>query len=341
VAGPTATTPALPDGAVERARAAVVPLHVLLELTYRCNVRCVHCYLAGREEEMSLAELTGLLDELAEEGCLVLTLSGGEVLLRRDFFAIAGAARARGFGLRIFTNGTLVDEPTADRLAALEPIVVEMSLLGATPQTHDAITLKRGSFARTVRAARLLGARAVRVKLKTTLMRPNVAEAAEMATLAEGLGAQHQVSFVVMPKRDGDPSPLALQVGDRALRRHLARRERELDEAPVPRAVGDDGLCSAGRAACSISPAGDVYPCVLLPLKAGSVRERPFGAIWREAPQLHLMRELIARHKIGCNNCDDEGHFFCPALNMLQSGDPAQIAPQAVRGRALWRDLGL
>jgi radical SAM protein with 4Fe4S-binding SPASM domain len=329
----------VPDGAVERARSAVVPLHVLLELTYRCNVRCVHCYLAGREEEMSLAELTGLLDQLAEAGCLVLTLSGGEVLLRRDFFAVAGAARERGFGLRIFTNGTLVDEARADRIAALTPLGVEMSLLGATPETHDAITLKRGSFARTVRAAELLAARGVRVKLKTTLMRPNLAEAEEMAGLAERLGAQHQVSLVMMPKRDGDPSPLALQVDDRALRRRLDRRERDLDEAPVPRAVGDDWLCSAGRAACSISPSGDVYPCVLLPLKAGSVRERPFGEIWREAPALRLMRDLVGRHRIGCHNCDDEGHFFCPALNMLQGGDPDHLAPQAIRGQALWRDL--
>jgi radical SAM protein with 4Fe4S-binding SPASM domain len=330
----------VPDGAVERARAASVPLHVLLELTYRCNVRCVHCYLAGREEEMSLAELTALLDDLAAEGCLVLTLSGGEVLLRRDFFPIAAAARERGFALRIFTNGTLVDPACADRLAALDPVVVEMSLLGAAPETHDAITLKRGSFARTVRAAEQLGGRGVRVKLKTTLMRSNVAEADAMAELAARVGAQHQVSFVVMPKRDGDPSPLELQVDDRALRRHLARRWRELDEAPVPRAVGDDGLCSAGRAACSISPSGDVYPCVLLPLKAGNVRQRPFGAIWREAPQLRLIRELVGQHKIGCRGCDEAGHFFCPALNMLQSGDPAHIAPQAMRGQALWRDLG-
>ena len=324
----------------QRALANAQPLTVHLELTYRCNVRCVHCYLAGREEEMSLAELSRLLDALAEEGCLVLTLSGGEVLLRRDFFEVASAARARGFALRIFTNGTLVDEARADRLAALEPVVVEMSLLGAAPETHDAITLKRGSFARTVRAAELLGARGVRVKLKTTLMRPNLAEADEMALLADSLGAQHQVSFVMMPKRDGDPSPLALQVDDRALRRRLDRRERELDEAPVPRAVGDDGLCSAGRAACSISPSGDVYPCVLLPLKAGNVRERPFGEIWRDAPPLRLMRELVTRHKIGCQNCDDDGHFFCPALNMLQRGDPAHMAPQAMRGQALWRDLG-
>jgi radical SAM protein with 4Fe4S-binding SPASM domain len=329
-----------PAGAVERARAASTPLHVLLELTYRCNVRCVHCYLAGREDEMTLSEWTGVLDALAAEGSLIVTLSGGEVLLRRDFFDIAGAAKERGFAMRIFTNGTLVDARAADRLADLNPIVVEMSLLGGSAETHDAITLKKGSFARTIRAAELLGQRGVRVKLKTTLMRGNVAEARRMEQVAARLGAQHQVAFVLMPKRDGDQSPVALQIDDRALRRYLQRRERDLPEAPVPLAVGDDGLCSAGRSACSISPSGDVYPCVLLPMKAGNVREHPFAEIWRDSPSLRQMRDLVQQHRIGCHGCDDEGHFFCPALNMLQTGDPTHMAPQAMRGQALWRDLG-
>jgi radical SAM protein with 4Fe4S-binding SPASM domain len=328
-----------PAGAVERARSASVPLHVLLELTYRCNVRCVHCYLAGREDEMTLAEWTPVLDALAAEGCLILTLSGGEVLLRRDFFEIATAARERGFGLRIFTNGTLVDVKAADRLADLHPIAIEMSLLGGTAETHDAITLKKGSFARTLRAAELLGERGLRVKLKTTLMHGNIAEARKMERLAAALGAQHQVAFVLMPKRDGDQSPLALQVDDKALRRYIGRRERDVPEAPVAVSVGEDGLCSAGRSACSISPSGDVYPCVLLPMKAGNVRERPFGEIWRDSPSLHQMRDLVQKHKIGCHSCDDEGHFFCPALNMLQTGDPTHMAPQAIRGQALWQDL--
>lgn len=328
-----------PAGAVERARAATAPLHVLLELTYRCNVRCVHCYLAGREDEMTLAQWTDVLDALAAEGCLVLTLSGGEVLLRRDFFDIGAAAKERGFGLRIFTNGTLVDAKAADRLASLGPISIEMSLLGGTAETHDGITLKKGSFARTIRAAELLGERGVRVKLKTTLMRGNVAEARQMQRLAARLGAQHQVAFVLMPKRDGDQSPVALQAGDKALRRYVGRRERDLPEAPVSLSLGGDGLCSAGRSACSISPCGDVYPCVLLPMKAGNVREHSFGDIWRESPSLRQMRELVQQHKIGCHGCDDEGHFFCPALNMLQTGDPTHMAPQAIRGQALWRDL--
>lgn len=327
----------LAPGAVERARAAGVPLHVLIELTYRCNVRCVHCYLAGREREMTLGELEHVLDQLAAAGCLILTLSGGEVLLRRDFFDVAAAARQRGFGLRIFTNGTLVDPAAADRLAGLHPLGVEISLLGASAATHDAITLKAGSFERTLRGVELLVARGVRVKLKTTVMTANVAEAEAIESLAARLGAEHQSNLVVMPKRDGRQDPVALQIDDQAMRAYLRRRRREIDEAPV--AASGDGWCNAGRASCSISPSGDVYPCVLLPLKAGNVLEQPFGEIWREAPALVRMRELIARQRLACRGCEDEEEHFCPALNMLQMGDPASPAPQAIRGQALWREI--
>jgi radical SAM protein with 4Fe4S-binding SPASM domain len=326
-------------GSVERARAAQVPLHVLLELTYRCNVRCVHCYLAGQEREMTYDELLPVLDDLAAAGCLILTLSGGEVLLRADFFEIAEAAGARGFALRIFTNATIVTPRIADRIAALNPISVESSLLGGDAPTHDGVTLIDGSFEKTVRGVRLLTERGVRVKVKTTLMDANVAQAAQMERLAAELGVEHQVAFVLMPRRDGDRGPLGLQVDDAALRAYLRRRERDVPEAPLPVSTDGDGLCSAGRASCSISPSGDVYPCVLMPLKAGNVLETPFADIWRASPAMTRMRGLIDAHKIACHGCDDDGHAFCPALNLLEMGRPEVSSPQAQRGTRLWRDL--
>lgn len=318
-------------GSVARARQALAPLHVLFELTYRCNVRCVHCYLAGRERELTIVEISGILDQLAAAGTLILTLSGGEILLRRDFFEIAEAARARGFALRLFTNGTLVTPVIADKIAALTPVLVEMSLLGATAAVHDAVTLKAGSFNKTLRAVRLLSDRGVRVKLKTTLMNSNIDEAQAMEALAKGLGVEHQVSFIMMPRRDGDQSPVEMQIDDRALKAYLRRRQRDLDEAPIKVENDDEGLCSAGRAACSISPSGDVYPCVLMPVKAGNLLEFSFDEIWRDAPALRNMRALVDKHKIACQGCDDETHSFCPALNLLQMGDMTTASPQLLR----------
>ncbi len=304
----------------ERARSAQVPLHVLLELTYRCNVRCVHCYLAGREPEMSLGEIEALLDDLAAEGTLFLTLSGGEILLRKDLFAVGAAARARGFALRLFTNGTLIDERAAERIAALDPMLVEISLLGGDAETHDGITLKRGSFQRTLAGARRLRARGVRLKLKSTLLDRNDGQVAAMEAIAAELGVPLQVTDVVMPRKDGSQDPLRYRSSLERLDRYERRRRHDLLEAG---GEPTEHLCGAGRASCSISPSGDVYPCVLMPLRAGNVRSEKFGEIWRHAPAFRTMRALLASHRVACTGCDESGHDFCPAREALMDGGTA------------------
>jgi len=94
----------------ERALDRCVPLRAIVELTYRCNLRCVHCYTVGRagERELGTEEVRGILDQLAGEGCLYLTFTGGEILLREDFFALAAYARRKRFALRLFTNGSFL-----------------------------------------------------------------------------------------------------------------------------------------------------------------------------------------------------------------------------------------
>jgi uncharacterized radical SAM superfamily Fe-S cluster-containing enzyme len=72
-----------------------IPLNVQLDLTYRCNERCIHCYLDHDDHgEMSTAEIKGLLDQMADAGVFYLTISGGEILMRRDFFELLEQARA-------------------------------------------------------------------------------------------------------------------------------------------------------------------------------------------------------------------------------------------------------
>jgi radical SAM protein with 4Fe4S-binding SPASM domain len=162
---------------------------------------------------------------------------------------------------------------------------------------------------------RLFTERGIRVKLKTTLMDANVAQAAQMERLAAELGVEHQGAFVLMPRRDGDRSPLSLQVDDAALRGYLRRREREVPEAPLPVSTDGDGLCSAGRASCSISPSGDVYPCVQFPYPCGNVRNAPFAEIWKHSPQLAEVRAIRLSDVEGCSTCvHGSSCSRCPGL---------------------------
>ena len=124
-----------------------IPLSVQLDLTYRCNERCVHCYLDHHDHgEMSLAEIKHLLDEMAEAGVLFLTLSGGEIFLRKDFFEILEYARALTFAVRLKTNAILVREREAERLRELGVENIQISIYSHRPEIHDAITLVPGSL---------------------------------------------------------------------------------------------------------------------------------------------------------------------------------------------------
>jgi MoaA/NifB/PqqE/SkfB family radical SAM enzyme len=97
-----------------------IPLSVQLDLTYRCNERCVHCYLDHDDHgEMTTTEIKDLLDQLAAAGVFFLILSGGEIFLRKDLFEIVEHARKLLFSVKLKTNAVLIREAKARRIADL------------------------------------------------------------------------------------------------------------------------------------------------------------------------------------------------------------------------------
>ncbi|MBW7884461.1 MAG: radical SAM protein [Caldilineaceae bacterium] len=295
-----------------RARQTRRLLSVHWELTYRCNEQCSHCYLdvlppgAPTPGELTTAECMDLLDEMAALGVLHLTLSGGEILLRRDFFAIAEAARERGLALRLFTNGTLIKEPVADRIAALYPYSVEISVYGAHAATHDAITRRPGSFALTLRAFRLLQARRVRTVFKTPLMRENVRQIHALKALAAQLGARFRYDLTITPKNSGDPAPLRHRLTYEDLLWFF--RETLHPSSIVERPLDDAcRTCNVGRNALVIRPNGEVYPCMEIPLRVGSVRAAPLRTIWEEAAVWRELDHLTLGDLPVCRTCTLRG----------------------------------
>jgi len=142
------------DRLVRKAFAEAIPLNCQIEITYRCNHLCTFCYNSPTgEAEMTTEQIFAALRKIAEFGVLYVTLTGGEALCHKDFFKIAGEVRRLGMALRVYTNGFLLaDDKTVARLVALKPTEVEVSIHGARPETHDALTRIKGSFDKTVRA---------------------------------------------------------------------------------------------------------------------------------------------------------------------------------------------
>ena len=318
------------------------PLTCLWEVTYECGLQCRHCYIErdGRAP-MSLDDCVRVLDGLAGEGVLFVSFTGGEPFSRGDFLDILRAARAREFAFRVLTNGTLLGECEADALAEVAPTSVDFSLYGCEA-THDAVTCVDGSFLKTRAAVDMMLARDVPVRIKTTLMRTNLAELQAVKDLASSLGAGFVFDATIVCRPSGDRTPLAEQVSDAELRA-LMRELYEGRAAPKGGNLeGGEPFCSAGRSTMRITPSGEVTPCVAIPTSVGSLRVRPLAEIWR-GPELERIRAMRLADLPECRECElMEWCTRCPGQALIEDGDlcgPSSSACRLARIFAeLWRD---
>ena len=241
-----------------------IPLEVSLELTHHCNFRCRHCYIPdfGIPDGLTTERIFRLLDELVDMGTLYLALTGGEMMLRRDWPAIARRSRELGFFLTFLTNGSLIGEEEADVIAGL-PAKTEISFYSADEATFDAITTRPGSFRRVRRAIDLLLARGVEVKLKMPVMTLNRRDIRGVAELAGRLGVDWQAFPDIIAKKNGDPGPLQLRVPRGELPAiysgPISGCGIDADHATIERDP-DAPLCAAGSRYANVTARGMCWP---------------------------------------------------------------------------------
>jgi len=304
-----------------------IPLSVHLDITYRCNERCVHCYLDHDDHgEMTTAEIENVLTQLSDAGVFFLTLSGGEVLMRRDFFEIVEHARRLLFNVKLKTNGVMIREQEAKRIRELGVEQVQISLYSHRPEIHDAITKLPGSLKRTIEAIRFLKSHGLKVVIANVLMASNLFDNTGVMALAKELGVSYTLDPTITPKMDGDTSILGLRIPGAELKQVFRSQELvgNVEEfcAPPPPPGEDimDGFpCSAGHTACYITPYGDVFPCVQFPLPTGNLRRQKFVDIWHNSPQLKDVRSIRARDLPTCSTCAHVGTCTrCPGLAYME-----------------------
>jgi MoaA/NifB/PqqE/SkfB family radical SAM enzyme len=315
----------------QRALARAQPLSAYLELTYRCNWRCVFCYNPRHSDlrGLGLAEWSEVLDDLRELGTLSVTITGGEPLAHPRFADIARAARDRHFSVRVFTNGALVTEEMADAIAEIGPLAVEMSLHGACPETHEKATGVPGSFAAMIRGLERLKRRGVPLVLKSLVTRLNEHELDGMIALAEERAVSHQLDGTVTPRDDGDPSPLGYRASPEAIVR-MYRRTAERGSLPEAGREAGAVNCGLGRITVAVDPEGEVFPCLQWRRSSlGNVRRTRLRELWRGSPA----RETAAAVSLAANEAMRArggalaSFPFCPALAAQHTGDP--LTPDA------------
>jgi mycofactocin biosynthetic radical S-adenosylmethionine protein MftC len=293
------------------------PICLTWELTYACNLACVHCLSSsGRRDprELSTSEAKAVIDELQRLQVFYVNIGGGEPTVRADFWELVQYATAHQVGVKFSTNGSRITPEVAERLAASDYIDVQVSVDGATAEINDAVR-GVGSYATAVRAMERLAAAGFRgFKLSVVLTRQNAGQLGEFKALADRYGAQLRLTRLRPSGRGADvwnelhPTPAQQREVYDWL---VAEGEQVLTGdsffhlSAFGQALPGLNLCGAGRVVCLIDPVGDVYACPFAihdEFLAGNVREPGgFTRVWRASD---LFLELRRPQSAGaCASC--------------------------------------
>jgi radical SAM protein with 4Fe4S-binding SPASM domain len=312
-----------------------VPVSGILELTSRCNLKCVHCYLgpqeaqrAKRAQEMPTERVLSLIDEMVAAGCLYLLITGGDPMVRKDFPIIYRHARERGLIVTIFCDGILANAAIVELFTELPPYVVEVSIYGGTAETYEAVTRVPGSFPWALAGIKRLLAAGIRVSLKTVLMEPNRHEIGLMRTIAEDLGVSFRLDSAIFPcLPDRDKSPLQLRVSpEAAVRTELLEDPKRVGtwqtyvEARLNLPAADKTyVCGAGVTNFYVDPFGNASPCLMTTQYRYPTENRRFDEMWKN--DLGKLRGNTPRAEYGCNSCHMKSACTgCPAFNYQENG---------------------
>ncbi len=304
-----------------------------LELTYACNHACLHCYNpTERRKTLGTSEFLDLIDQLADQGCLFLGFTGGEVFVRPDAMVLARRARERKFSIRFLTNGALIDERLADEIADIHPETVEISLLGTRPETHDHFAQAPGSYQKIMRACRLLAEREVNVYARYVFTRHNVYESPEMPQLADDLGIKYIYQKPhLLPTVDRDMSPTDHRLTNDQI--------KWLYQKGIWNPTGHSG-CYAGVSRASISPWGQIHACEFLPQTVGSIRDDgQLRDIWLASNERKIWDDARVHSPTGCSDCSNqEVCIRCPAIAFLEEGSLTASSSQSCRVSGVLRE---
>lgn len=312
-----------------------VPINGSIEVTARCNLSCAHCYInmpaadrVAQEREINYLEWCHIIDQIVDEGCLWLLLTGGEPFIRPDFLDIYTYAKRKGLLITLFTNGTLITPYIADYLAEWKPFSIEISVYGRTKETYESVTRASGSYERCMQGIHHLLERKIPLKLKTMVMTINQHEIWDMKSWAEGLGVEFRYDPVLNSGLDGSKKPCRLRIEpEKAVEFDILDEKRfKAWKEFIGKFLGapDSDLlyhCGAGVASFHIDPYGEMSLCIMsrdfsYDLHRGSFKEGWYKFI----PRVRTRKRV---NKSRCGECELISLCGqCPGWGELEHDDP-------------------
>ncbi len=301
-------------------------------VTRKCNLRCQHCYLPAREseknpgtdtsQELSTKEALQVIDQIALVNPeVMLILSGGEPILRKDIFELAEYASGKGMMVVLGSNGLLIDNQVAFQLRQCGVSGLSISLDSIDPKIHDGIRSMDGAWEAAIKAARICRRNGLAVQINTTVTQKNYDEISGLVEYSQTLGAKvFSPFFLICTGRGEELTDITPEQYEKTLSL-IVEGQRKYDGmmirtrcAPTFRRVlyqnnpnspllkMDTGRCLAGLHYCRITPEGNVTPCPYIPVPAGNVRKESFKDIWTGSEEFVVFRNASLKGK--CRLCE-------------------------------------
>lgn len=303
-----------------------------VELTSYCNLRCIHCYLGDFHSPggMPTHTVLDLLEQLKAMGTLELTLTGGEVMSRRDLPEILRYARRSDFSITLLTNNVLLRDSLLEEIKNTAVRLVQVSVYSMRPGVHDAITRHPGSCKVTVGNVERLVAHNVPVQIACPVMRENYDSFAEVIKWGTDMHCQVKPDIVLMARTDFSTHNLdhrlSIEESKEAIKRILAadvdyqRRLLSRDRAKGGRDPADR-VCGVGSYTLCMAANGDFYPCPGFHLKLGNVNLESVKDLWDNSPQICALRQVTNAAYPSCLKCPSSEYCnLCMAKFYNESG---------------------
>jgi len=316
-----------------------------LELTYRCNFNCIHCYCKGLEDsanqELTTQEWEKILDEIHREGCLFLCLTGGEPLIRDDFLEFYSYAKAKGFIITLFTNGYLFTDKIIDYFQKSPPESIEITLNGISEPVYESICRIEGSFRRVISIIKDLADKNLPLILKSNCLKQNKNEIGRIKKWTDELLGKANKKWrfkydpMIYPRLNGDSTPCNYRLSPEELL-EVKKLDPEIWEeykrsccGELPSLRRDKDflyLCSAWLGQFFINPYGKLKFCEFSDKFSLDLRKQPFReGFYNIFPQLLKERFKTASK---CKDCYLRPVcYHCPARAYLETGDEEAPVP--------------
>ncbi|MCX7829551.1 MAG: radical SAM protein [Acidobacteria bacterium] len=292
------------------------------ELTFKCNFACRFCYnpveregqnrakkIVNNEEPLTLEEIFKLLKDLRRAGVLYFTLTGGEPIVHPHFWEIVEKAKESAFLIRVFTNGSLINEDAAKRFGRILPNCIEITIYGASEESYEKNCGRGKLFPQVLKALELLKREKITVYLKCTLTRFNEDEIDKIQDLADSFNFPLNFDPILQISDDGERYPLDFKASEKAVEKLFKGKRFNIGNSPFE---GEERktLCNIGRNLIHIDPYGNIYPCIQYREKIGNVKEDDISELFKNSKKLLELMDLaedisqkMKKERIFCRHC--------------------------------------